>query len=122
LLDRDDARDREGSELLRLVLDALDFEADHGEAIDDRLDRRCGVEMLLEPGQREFHDDGSEIPIACKAESMTTPLRTKPCISPRATCSDFLPRLRGRAGRGLTPESRQSTSARLRSWKSRHCC
>ena len=55
LLGGDDARDREGRELLRLVLDALDFEADHGELVDDLIERSVGVEMLLQPGEGELH-------------------------------------------------------------------
>ena len=55
LLGRDHARDRERRQGRRLVGDALDLEPDHGQAIDQRGERRVGREMLLEPGQREFH-------------------------------------------------------------------
>ena len=55
LLRRDHAGDRESRELLRLVLDALDLEPDHGETVDDRVERSIGVEMLFEPGDGEFH-------------------------------------------------------------------
>ena len=43
LLGRDHARDGEGRQRLRLVLDVLDLEADHGELVDDGVERfgRC---------------------------------------------------------------------------------
>ena len=46
----------EGLEQRRLVLDALDLEPDHGELVDDCGQRLVGVEMLFQPGQREFHE------------------------------------------------------------------
>ncbi len=55
LLGRDHAGDGERRQRRRLVGDALDLEADHGQAIDQRGERRVGRKMLLEPGQREFH-------------------------------------------------------------------
>ena len=55
LLGRDDAGDRERRERRRLVGDALDLEPDHGQAVDQRGERRVGRKMLLEPGQRELH-------------------------------------------------------------------
>ena len=45
-----------GASALRLVLDALDLEPDHGELVDDLVERRVGVEMLLQPGEGEFHE------------------------------------------------------------------
>ena len=36
-------------------VDALDLEPDHGELVDDRVERLLGVEVLLEPGEGEFH-------------------------------------------------------------------
>src|SRR5262249_34212164 len=54
---RDDPRDGEWGELFGLVLDALDLEPAHGEAIDDRFERRLRFEMLLEPAEGEFHHD-----------------------------------------------------------------
>ncbi len=56
LLGLDDARDDERREQLRLVLDALDLEPDHGELVGELAERPVGVEMLLEPGEGEFHD------------------------------------------------------------------
>ncbi len=44
-----------GANGLRLVVDALDLEPDHGELVGKLGERPVGVEMLLEPGQREFH-------------------------------------------------------------------
>ncbi len=51
----DDFGDDEGREQLRLVLEALDFEPDHGELVGDLAERTIGVEMLLQPGEGEFH-------------------------------------------------------------------
>ena len=45
-----------GAERLGLVLDALDLEPDHGELVDDLGERSIGVEMLLQPGEGEFHE------------------------------------------------------------------
>ena len=50
-----DARDEERREFLRLVLDALDFEADHRQAIDNGAERSRRFEMLVEPAEGEFH-------------------------------------------------------------------
>ena len=55
LLGGDHARDDEGRERLAVVVDGLDLKADHGQLVDDRLERRVGVEMLLQPGEGEFH-------------------------------------------------------------------
>ena len=55
-LGRDHGRNHERLEQRRLVLDALDLEPDHGELVDDFAERSVGVEMLFEPGQREFHE------------------------------------------------------------------
>src|SRR3569832_65834 len=49
------ARDAEGGELLAGIVDALDLEPDARQRLDDRIERRVGIEMLLEPAQREFH-------------------------------------------------------------------
>ncbi len=55
----DDLGDDERREELGLVLDALDFEPDHGELVGDLAERPIGVEMLFEPGEREFHHDAA---------------------------------------------------------------
>jgi hypothetical protein len=55
LLAGDDGGDGEGRERLCLILDPLHFEPDHGELVDDRVERGVGVEVLLEPGEGEFH-------------------------------------------------------------------
>ena len=55
LLGGNDRGDDERLEQAGLVLDVLDLEPDHGELVDDRGERLVGVEMLLEPGQGEFH-------------------------------------------------------------------
>ncbi len=44
-----------GARSFRLVLDALDFEPDHGELVRDLCKRTIGVEVLLEPTEGEFH-------------------------------------------------------------------
>ena len=56
LLGGNDVGDDEGLEQRRLVLDVLDLEPDHGELVDDLAQRLDGVEMLLQPGQGEFHE------------------------------------------------------------------
>ena len=42
-------------QLRRRVLDAFNFEAEVGQGIGDLINRRRGVEMVLEPGEGEFH-------------------------------------------------------------------
>ena len=55
LLGLDHARDDERRKRFRLVLDALDLEPDHGQLVGELAERAVGVEMLLEPGEGEFH-------------------------------------------------------------------
>ena len=55
LLSGDDMGDSEGGEGGGAILHAFDLKADHGERADDLLQRGIGVEMLLQPGQGEFH-------------------------------------------------------------------
>src|SRR5438105_4958935 len=64
LLGRDHPRDRERRQRLRLVLDVLDLEPDHGELAGELFQRLVGVEMFLQPGEREFHDDGFSCPLS----------------------------------------------------------
>ena len=40
----------------RLVVDRLDLEADRGQPLDDVGQRGVGFEMILEPGEGEFHE------------------------------------------------------------------
>jgi hypothetical protein len=42
-------------ELGRTVVDRFQFQADRGDRLADLAEAGVGVEMLLEPGQREFH-------------------------------------------------------------------
>ena len=42
-----------GAKRLRLVLDVLDLEPDHGELVGELFQRLVGVEMFLQPGERE---------------------------------------------------------------------
>ena len=56
LLGRDHARDGERRQRLRLVLDVLDLEPDHGELVGELFQRLVGVEMFLQPGEGEFHE------------------------------------------------------------------
>ena len=44
------------SQLRRRIFDAFDFEAEVGQGIGDLINRRRGVEMVLEPGEGEFHN------------------------------------------------------------------
>ena len=45
-----------GDKRLRLVLDMLDLKPDHGELVGELFQRLVGVEMFLQPGEREFHE------------------------------------------------------------------
>ncbi len=78
LLRFDHARDGEGREQRRLVFEVFDLEPDHGELVRDRLDRRVGVEMLLEPGEGEFHGPVSRpVEPAAKTPSMKASLAAR---------------------------------------------
>ncbi len=77
LLGGNNARDGERRQRLALVLDLLDFQPDHGELVGELVERLVRVEMLLEPGQGEFHGE----------------------FFPNAPASP-LPRLRGRVREG----------------------
>ena len=46
----EDTGDHEGPEG-RLVIDALDLQANHGEPFDDLVERGFGLRVVLEPGQ-----------------------------------------------------------------------
>jgi hypothetical protein len=54
-LGRYDMRHDKGPERPALILDAFDFEADHGQRFGDRIRRRGGFEMVFEPVERELH-------------------------------------------------------------------
>jgi hypothetical protein len=47
--------DREWGKAVGGAHDPLDLEADCGQRLDDPVDAGIGLEMLLEPGQSEFH-------------------------------------------------------------------
>ena len=51
LLGRDHARDGERRQRLRLVVDVLDLEPDHGQAIGELVERLVGLEMIFQPGR-----------------------------------------------------------------------
>ena len=55
----DDPADREGGQLRRRILDMLDLQAGHGHGVNDLADRGGGLEVVLQPGQGEFHGPGS---------------------------------------------------------------
>src|SRR5258708_5711176 len=63
LLGRNHPRNRKRRQGLRLVLDMLDLEPDHGELVGKLFQRLVGVEMFLQPGEREFHGCGPRIPL-----------------------------------------------------------
>src|SRR5258705_2630743 len=67
LLGRDHPRDRERRQRLRLVLDMLDLKPDHGELVGELFQRLVGVEMFLQPGEREFHGCEPRIPVVFSA-------------------------------------------------------
>ena len=37
------------------ILDALNFQTQIGQGIGDLVNGRCGIEVLFQPGKREFH-------------------------------------------------------------------
>jgi hypothetical protein len=51
----DDIADDEGRELGGAVVDRFEFEPDRGDRLADLGQAGVRLEMLLEPGQREFH-------------------------------------------------------------------
>ena len=55
LLGGEHGGDAVGGERLRLVLDALDLQPDAGQRLDDHVEGSVGVEVVLEPGEGEFH-------------------------------------------------------------------
>ncbi len=55
LLRLDHFGDDEWRQELGLVLEALDFETDHGELVGKLTNGSIGVEMFFEPGESEFH-------------------------------------------------------------------
>ena len=55
LLGGNHPRDGERRKRPRLVVDTLDLKPDHGELVGELFDRLVGVEMFLQPGEREFH-------------------------------------------------------------------
>jgi hypothetical protein len=54
LFRRQHLRDDEGLQR-RLVVDGFDLEPDHGELFHDLVERGVGLEVILEPGEGEFH-------------------------------------------------------------------
>ena len=57
LLGLADIADAERGQLGARIGHALDLEAQHGEPLAERVERRVGLEMLLEPWQGELHRD-----------------------------------------------------------------
>ncbi len=55
LLCRDHVGDRERGQRLGGIVDRLDLEPDPRQRLDDRVQRRRGVEVVPQPGEREFH-------------------------------------------------------------------
>ena len=59
--------DGELTKRFRPVAHLLDFESDADQTIDDLIERSGGVEVLLEPGEGEFHDRPPASVGTCKA-------------------------------------------------------
>src|SRR5882762_3800451 len=87
LLSRNHPRNRKRRQRLRLVLDMLDLKPDHGELVGKLFQGLVGLEMFLQPGEREFH--------GC-------------FFSTRMVCA--LSRLRGRVGVGALSATAVSTT------------
>ena len=51
----EDARDGKRRQLLRGIVDAFNLEPDRGQLLRDLFERGVRIEMVLEPGQSEFH-------------------------------------------------------------------
>ena len=49
------ARDGKIPELRRRVFNAFDFEPDKGEFRRDLIERSVGLQVIFQPGEREFH-------------------------------------------------------------------
>ena len=68
--------DDEGFQLFSGVLDMLDLEADARERLDDLAGRSVGVEVVLEPGEGEFHVEPATFSSPCwRALSIWSSLR-----------------------------------------------
>src|SRR5947209_3246894 len=104
LLGRDHTRDRERRQQLRLVLEMLDLEPDHGELVGELLDRLVSVEMVLQPGQREFHGCVPRVLLVIVSFALSWPL---------ASLSPLPPPLWGRVGEGGKPRARRKLACRI---------
>src|SRR5262249_51959764 len=80
LLGFDDARDTERTELLSWIGDALDLEADSRQLRRNLLDGRLGLEVVLEPGQRELHRRSLQCPssVLRRREEISNQLESPP--------------------------------------------
>src|SRR6266851_928561 len=94
LLGGDHARDGEGRQRLRLVVDILHLKPDHGELVGEFFNGLVGVEMFLQPGQREFHGWPRVWLLFCGTVALASPLP---------------PPLRGRAWVGALASTTVST-------------
>ena len=91
LLGLEHARDRERAELLGRIVDAFDLEADRRQLGLDLIERGCGVEVILKPGEREFHGSSrtNERSVANRNEGTLSRFRAQrvrasPCSAERA--------------------------------------
>src|ERR1035437_1087957 len=75
LLGGNHSRDGERRQRLRLVVDVLDLKPDHGELVGELFDGLVGVEMFLQPGQGEFHDDRFPAGASCSLSSLRRRVR-----------------------------------------------
>ena len=66
LFRRDDIGDGERRELVRLALDALDLEPDHGQRLDDLVELGGRLQVVFQPGQGELHDMSLTIRVRCR--------------------------------------------------------
>ncbi len=87
LLGGNHPRNRKRRQRLRLVLDVLDLEPDHGELVGQLFQRLVGVEMFLQPGEREFHGVCFSCPLSRARGRVRVGALSATAVSAAFTCS-----------------------------------
>ena len=100
----DDMADHEAGVFGAGVLDALDLEADAGQRVDDLGERGLRVEMVLEPGEGEFHVGVHFLVLATRrTASFSRSSSSSRSRMATASVGDFDQRQRFLAGEGRVP-------------------